>query len=369
MKKSILSRLVGGTILLVVTILLLALCFLAGLRVNRIIADDTGLLVKVQAGVQAINLHVGLLLSSTSADGIRLHVVHARELDTQLLLDSARRSPGAEGAWIYSAELRQSLAATVSLLTSGWQRSLEGLLDEAPRSLDSPEERARFVNSAEAFIADGDRAVAALSSSLDGLNETRRNLASSSLALFALIVGIGTVSALAYSLWGLFSLRRDVRILVTLGRRISEGEVANLPEIRRADEIGEVAAQLRRMVSLQALAGAVRTAAERLQEEHRRIADLGSRAVGVVRALSRAMEETSRGFSGVMQSMRNVQQTAAAGTDAARQGTAVVDQALEKINRGLEAAHALEERASRVEEAVSVIGDVADQTELLSLNA
>jgi hypothetical protein len=41
------------------------------------------------------------------------------------------------------------------------------------------------------------------------------------LALFALFLGIGTLSALAYSLWTLFVLRHDVRSLITFSRRVS----------------------------------------------------------------------------------------------------------------------------------------------------
>jgi methyl-accepting chemotaxis protein len=369
MRKSILTRLIGGTILLVVTIALLALCFFAGLRVDRTIDDDANLLSRIQSRVQAVTLHVGLMLASDSQDVIRGHVTQARQTNTELLILAAERPAAVGGSFIYPAALSESLAATLSALTSTWQTSLQRVLDGAPRAQEGPEARARFTLLAAAFTSDAERTISDLSKLLDGVYETRRNLAGSTLALFALVVGIGTISAFAYSLWGLFILRRDVRVLVALGRRISEGDLSNLPEVRRADEIGEVAAQLRRMASLQTLATAVRTSAGRLDKEHQRITDLVARAVSVVKTLSRSMEETARDFSGVVRSVKNVEQTAATGRDAARQGSAAVDASLEKITRGMEAAHDLEERTVRVEEAVSVIGDVADQTELLSLNA
>jgi methyl-accepting chemotaxis protein len=46
-----------------------------------------------------------------------------------------------------------------------------------------------------------------------------------------------------------------------------------------------------------------------------------------------------------------------------------VEKSLEKLARGVQTARALEERATQIEEAVALIGDVADQTELVALNA
>jgi methyl-accepting chemotaxis protein len=369
MKKSILTRLIGGTVLLVVTIALLALCFFAGLRLDRTIAEDSNLLAEIQRNVQTASLHAALLLSADSVDIARRHASLAREASTQILLLVAARPSTVQGAWIYPLAARESLAATLSTLTSGWQDSLQQLMDDAPGAFQSVEARARFRVRDEAFIADSEQAASVLSTALVDVFETRRSVARSALALFALVVGIGTISALAYSLWSLFVLRRDVRTLLVLGRRISAGDLANLPQIRRADEIGEVAAQLQRLGSLQTLAASLRTSAERLDSEHRKVMELGARALAVVKGLARAVEEAARGFTGVVQSVKSVEATAATGQEAAGQGSAAVESSLEKITQGMEAAHALEERTARVEEAVSVIGDVADQTELLSLNA
>jgi methyl-accepting chemotaxis protein len=189
------------------------------------------------------------------------------------------------------------------------------------------------------------------------------------LALFALLLGIGTLSALTYSLWNLFVLRHDLRSLITLSHRISEGDVSSLPEVKRSDEIGELASQLRRMSSLQTLVSSLRTSGERLAAEQAKVADRIARTVSSVKNQLKAAEEASRGFTGIVESVKRVEETASAGRDAARQGSTAVQVSLDKITTGMEATHALEERTARIEEAVSVIGDVADQTELLSLNA
>jgi len=369
MRKSILTRLIGGTVLLVVTIALLAVCLLAGLRVEHMVADDENLLTGILQKVQSITLRASLLLSDSTVESARRHVSEARAANTELILLAAERPAAAEGALIYPPALRESLAFTLSALTSGWQASLQQLLDAAPDSFQTEEMRARFRVLAAAFIMDGEKTASELSSALGSVYETRQSLAGSALAVFSLVVGIGTLSALAYSLWTLLVFRRDVRTLLVLSRRVSAGDLANLPEVRRADEIGEVGAQLRRMASLQTLAVSLRTSAERLDSEHQRISELGGKAAAVVKGLARAVEEAAHAFTGTVHSVKSVEATAGAGRDAAGRGSAAVEGSLEKITQGMEAARALEERTARVEEAVSVIGDVADQTELLSLNA
>ncbi len=159
MKKSILTRLIGGTVLLVVTIALLALCFFAGLRVDRTIAEDANLLTEILQNVQTASLHAGLLLSADSVYIARRDASLARDASTQLLLLAAVRPSAVEGAWIYPPALRGSLILTLSTLTSGWQVSLQRLLDDVPGAFQGEDARARFKVLAAAFIADSDSAM------------------------------------------------------------------------------------------------------------------------------------------------------------------------------------------------------------------
>jgi methyl-accepting chemotaxis protein len=246
---------------------------------------------------------------------------------------------------------------------------LQHLLDAGDNAFESSDSRARFVALVPAFVATGENAVTQLSTEVDGIYEARRNITSSVLALFALFLGIGTLSALAYSLWSLFVLRHDLRSLIAFSRRVSEGDFSSLPEVKRSDEIGELASQLRRMSSLQTLVTTLRTSGARLAAEYTKVAERIARTVSSVKNQARSVEEANRGFAGIAESVRRVEETASTGREAARQGSAAVQASQEKITRGMEATRALEERTARIEEAVSVIGDVADQTELLSLNA
>jgi methyl-accepting chemotaxis protein len=369
MKKSILTRLIAGSLLLVITIALLALCFVAGLRVDRTVADDARRLTAILERVQFITLRTSMLPSDASPESLLGHTGMIRSADTDLLRLAAERPTTVEGALIYPPVLRDTLTIALNALGMSWQVQLQKLLDAARIAFVSPDAHASFLALVPPFVAAGESAAGQLSSAVDGIYEARRSLARSALALFALLLGIGTLSALTYSLWNLFVLRRDLRSLITLSHRISEGDVSSLPEVKRTDEIGELAAQFRRMSSLQTLVTALKTSGERLAAEQVKVADRIARTVSSVKNQMKTVEEASRGFTGIVESVKRVEETASTGRDAARQGSAAVRISLEKITTGMEATRSLEERAARIEEAVSVIGDVADQTELLSLNA
>jgi hypothetical protein len=67
--------------------------------------------------------------------------------------------------------------------------------------------------------------------------------------------------------------------------------------------------------------------------------------------------------------VRKVEENAGAGLDVAHEGSRALEKSLDRISHGMEATRLLEEHTSRIDEVVTLIGDVADQTELLSLNA
>ena len=115
MKKSIFTRLIGGTLLLVVAILLLVACFIVGLRVDRVINDDANLLARIQAKAQSVALHVGLLLSSDSPEAALGHLAQAQETNTELLLLAADLLPQQAGeAAVVTTRTSSTLAPAAS---------------------------------------------------------------------------------------------------------------------------------------------------------------------------------------------------------------------------------------------------------------
>ena len=369
MKRSILARLITGSLLLAVAIALLGVYFVVGTRVERTVDDDARRLAAVQDKVQLITIRAGMLGFDAGPGVAASHARQMRDAEADLVRQLAERPSSAEWGMMYSSDLRDVLAAAFAALGPSWQESFQRLADAVDHAFDSPESHDRLLALVPGFVADAEVVSAHLSAAVSGVDDARRGLASSALALFAVFLWVGALAALAYLLWNLFPLRRDLRSLIAAGRRISDGDLTALPEAGRSEEMAELVDVLRRMGSLQTLVTALRASGELLAAEYTKVAARITRTVASVKSQAKAVEEASRGITGIAQSVRRVEETASAGRDAARHGTTAVETSLNNITRGMEATRTLEERTARIEEAVSVIGDVADQTELLSLNA
>jgi len=368
MRKSIMTKLIGGSILLVVTIVLLALCFGAGALVDRAIADDTRYFTSLEEKLQFITVRASLLSSSASPDVLQFNLAQIRATNTEMLR-IVTTGRGTIDALIYPPDVMSAVTTIQDTLRGGWQGELGRFLDAAARRLDGEEPRARFDLLFPGFIAGTEGIAGRIGDTVGHIYDARRSVARSFLALFALFSGAGTVSAFVYSLVTLIAMRRDFMQLISFSRRISMGDFSSQPGVERNDEIGELAATLRKMNSLESLVSMLRATAESLTGEYGRIAVGIARTVGSVRSQTQVVEDTTRGFAGIVQSVKRVAENAAASLSAAHDSGKVLDKSLEKISRGMEEIRVLEERTARIEEVVSLIGDVADQTELLSLNA
>jgi methyl-accepting chemotaxis protein len=369
MKRSIVSKLIGGSVLLTVTIVLLALCFGAGSLVDRAVADDARYLSNLSAELDVIDIRAALLIQADNVATVTARLAEIRAANSDLLAIIASNPQSRLDTLLYPAGLKAALADVSDSLGGKWQGELRGLLDGSGAVLSGSRPRDALASLVPGFVAGTEDIITAIDQVTERLYQARSSVARSLLALFALLSGVGTVSALAYSLVTLFALKRDFSTLISFSRRITEGDFTSQPSIQRDDEIGELAAQLRKMSSLESLVSALRDTAERLTGEYAKIAAAIAATFSAVKSQGQVAEDTSKGFATIVQAVRKVVDNAATSLAAAQEGNVAVEKSLEKIARGMETTRFLEERTSRIEEAVAVIGDMADQTELLSLNA
>lgn len=368
MKTSIMRKLSGSSALLVITILLMAACFVIGALVDRSMAEDARFFSSLTAQLSRVAVGAGALSSEADATAAGRRIADARDAAAAALALASARPAGRIEVLVYPGELRAGFDAAVSQVRP-WQTNLERLLAADAAARVSPGTAPSYRDAATAFLTATGRLMDQASGLQLAIDNARRSVAASFLSLFLLFCCVGTASAVVYALWSLLGLRRDLVGLISASRRVSEGDFSVLQEIDREDEIGEIAAQLRKMTSLETAAATLHTSADSLAAEYETIAQGIAKMVASVKSEARVLEDTSRSFSTIVESTRRMETSAAASLDAAREGGRAVETSLAKITRGMETTRALEERASRIEEAVSLIGDVADQTELLSLNA
>jgi len=369
MKRSIMTRLIGGSILLLVTIVLSALCFAIASAGEQRLAEDIHYLDSVQAGASFIALRASLLATDPNDASFLFHVqeMRAEQATIQDLV-----VPSTEGLLeriLYSVDVRSGIEETPSTVSVTWMGELSRFLDAASKTIDKPEGRTAFLDGIPSFVTRTDDIAKGIEDVARQISAARGGIMRSFFAAFILLLGAGTLSAIGYSLWTLIGLRRDFAAMISFSRRIAEGDFTDAPNITRNDEIGELAAQLRKFSSLESVYAALRASSDRFLMEYRAIADSITRTVGSVKSQARVVEETSRVFPTIVQTVRKVEMSAGVGMESVHEGEASVQKSLQKISSGMETTRFLEERTARIEEVVSIIGDVADQTELLSLNA
>ena len=135
------------------------------------------------------------------------------------------------------------------------------------------------------------------------------------------------------------------------------------------DELAAVASIAERLRRSEATLAHVAATASMLGGEARRSGEGAERIDALMRRGARLAEEASRAAAGASAALHDTGEAGAVGLAAAEESVRAVADALERLGRGLEGTRALEKGTTRIEEIVALIADVADQTELLSLNA
>jgi methyl-accepting chemotaxis protein len=369
MKKSIMTKLIGGSVLLMITILLQAVCFVAFAVVDRDLVQNAFTLTRMGDSVRLIALRASMITADENAESVRFHVREIQNANTELLARATGYTPRSWDAVIYPSSVRDDLVTLPAAVRASWQKDLTAFTDVAGASFSGSGGRERLMSRTPAFLTSTENLANQLNAAAALIDETRTGLSRFFRAVFGLFFIGGTLSALAYTVWTLVSVRRDFNALIAYSRRISEGDFSLMPDIERGDEIGEIASQLKKMSSLETMVTTLRAVTERLIAESDRITKGFDKAVTTVRNQAKVAEDTNRGFTSIVQSVQTVEEHAASSLETARAGGRAVEKSLQKMVSGMEATRVLEERTARIEEIISVIGDVADQTELLSLNA
>ncbi len=135
------------------------------------------------------------------------------------------------------------------------------------------------------------------------------------------------------------------------------------------DELSAVAARVERLRHADAALAHAAGAAMTLTGEARHCGESTARVEVLLRRSARLAEDAARGVVLLHGALHDTGENGSAGLAAAEDAARSVAEAAERLGRGLEGTRALEERTARIEEVIALIADVADQTELLSLNA
>jgi len=198
--------------------------------------------------------------------------------------------------------------------------------------------------------------------------ERQRLLVTVGLGLFG-TAGLGLILLLAFFL--LPDLARDGQLLLRFSRAISQGTAQREPSLSRArgDEIGELFEQLLRLQRRRAAGGELRDLLFELGQRAAEAEVTGGQVYGAVNRQADLLERTSAGFNEVAAAIRSVSQIAAVNRQTAHSSGGEAGAIGGTMEESSGQIAALEQNASRIEEITELIQDIADQTDLLALNA
>jgi methyl-accepting chemotaxis protein len=206
---------------------------------------------------------------------------------------------------------------------------------------------------------------------------------STTLALITVVVGV--IAAVAFGVFMARAIVRTIRPVVARARAIADGDLTGEQmQVRTKDELGELTTSINQMSdSLQGVISEVTTAAQEVAGASNEIAASSEEMAQGMREQS---EQTNQVSSGVEQMSATVVEVARKSAEAsdksgqagqqAEEGGQVVQETIEGmtsiadvVNESATAINELGRRGEQIGQIIGVINDIADQTNLLALNA
>lgn len=197
-------------------------------------------------------------------------------------------------------------------------------------------------------------------------------------ALLALMVG-------ALAAWGITrQITGPLRETLVVVERIASGDLSQPQQVVRRDEIGELQHGIQRMgITLRELIGGIRDGVTQIAsaaEELSAVTEQTSAGVNSQKVetdqVATAMHEMSATVQEVARNAENASQAASLADTEARAGDRVVSEAItqierlaDEVSRSTEAMGHLQQESNKIGSVMDVIKAVADQTNLLALNA
>lgn len=194
---------------------------------------------------------------------------------------------------------------------------------------------------------------------------------------FWILFGLTLIVALAVSLGLATRLSTPITRLVDCAAQMARGDLRTDIPVQRGDELGTLSKALQRVLSIwRGIVGKAIEVATTLSEETsnivvatRQMADGATSQSEQLTRVSSGMEEMSGSIQEVSRNAQNTFNASKTATAQAEEGAKKVRQTVE----GLQQAHAfitnLNQRAQEIGRIVQMIGDIAAQTNILSLNA
>ncbi|WP_248924644.1 methyl-accepting chemotaxis protein [Paenibacillus hamazuiensis] len=173
------------------------------------------------------------------------------------------------------------------------------------------------------------------------------------------------------------SISRPLRRVADVLGKVAEGDLRETADIDSRDEIGQLAGALNHtMQSLKKTIGGilasaenVSAAAQQISASSQEIASSSSVQAGEAQTINELFRELSTAINSVAESAEQASELSGKTMSMAQEGGKVVRHSIEGMNSINKQMALLEQDSGKIGEIIGVIDDIADQTNLLALNA
>ena len=356
MSKSILSRVVWGYGILILVLILMIFAFVVNVTVDKISSTQNLIISQIQGATgEVIENAVDQLLNPSAETAARIQLLHRELAD---LLGSEQELSG-------SFFLPEELSLRYVEIRSRFLAESEATLQRVRQS------QGREQQAFQGYISEGLRFIDELQSYNLQVERFRARMITLLIILFAALVLAATTVVIVYFFFYLPNLSRDYKTLISFSRSIQQGTVQSGQEApeHRADELGEIAGQLLELNTLKTRLAQIEDHAAEILHSCVEMEGITNLVYESENRQADLLEDATSGFSEVVTAIQNVCDNARHNQQAAAESGSDIDSSSAAIFKGADDIKVLEEKTTRVDEITALIGDIADQTDLLALNA
>ncbi|KFX69291.1 chemotaxis protein [Pseudomonas taeanensis MS-3] len=326
------------------------------------------------------------LTLAETASGLSKRMLDLRSQESLYIIDGSSK---ALEEWNYVAEDLQGVARSLTVWLNEQQK---GSIEKALQSLDLYQRSFVYYQQISAQKRTTEGAMIERAQAVFDLAETAQRSAEQSmqetsdrgLVTLAVMGGAAVVLGLLAALLISRSIVTPLRQAVAFAQRIAEGDLSqDLPQDRR-DEPGQLMAAMQRMtLSLRSLIGRIGVGVSQIAAAAEQLSAITAQTSAGVQTQKLETEQTATAMHQMAVTVQEVAQSAEQASLAARnadqqaqQGNQLVQQAVSQIGdlaveveQSAAAIQTLNQESTRIGSVLEVIRSVAEQTNLLALNA
>ncbi len=356
MSRSISTRIAWGYGILILLMILTVFCFVVHVAVDKLGGSESAKLAELQNKAGRV-LETAALPSNTASQtsSVELGLRHGE------LMEALERLEEMPGRFF----LPESLIKRYSELRSRFLREQTERFRDIGETVGAEKESLQLYIEGDFFFLEE------LHSYAQEARAFRHRLSTILIVFFSGFIAIGVGLVVFYFFFSLPGITRDYRILVSFSRALGRGAVQSQPVLSDGGS-EELAGLFNQLLQLNAL----KTVIVQVQDQAIEILHSCMETEAVANLIYESetkqadlLEDATSGFSEIVAAIQTVCDQARSNHRAATDSGTDIESSTSSIVKGSDDVRSLEEHSIRVEEITTLIADIADQTDLLALNA